>query len=128
MDLSSGQPRFADGWTGPNFVERISIPAQARQLCLQVEYYRPKPMKTRITVLLDGQTRYSSIVDSAIILEIALGIEDLAGADVNLQITSSTYFIPKLEADLDDLRKLSLRIIDIQFQKGESLSCDMAKH
>jgi glycosyltransferase involved in cell wall biosynthesis len=110
--IKNAQPRYADGWIGPNFVELITIPAQAKNLVLRINFLRPKPIKTRIDFLIDGRANKRLERRRSESLEIALEVDQFRGRTVTLQILSSSFFIPSHHGTTGDHRALSMRILE----------------
>ena len=120
--LGEGQPpekatlRYPDGWIGPNLAEIIQIPVGAKTLVFRLVFFRPRPTKTRVDFLIDGQLLRRSAHQRSEDFDVALGVQRFAGRSVPLQILSSSSFTASHHGDSDDHRKLSLRILDQRFE------------
>jgi glycosyltransferase involved in cell wall biosynthesis len=120
--LSEGQPlrsaalRYPDGWIGPNLAEIIQIPIGTKTLQFLLEFLRPRPIKTRVDFLVDGQLLRSSVHRNPERFAVALAVQRFAGRSVTLEILSSSSFTPSHHGDSEDHRKLSLIILDQRFE------------
>jgi glycosyltransferase involved in cell wall biosynthesis len=114
--LTNAKPRYADGWIGPNFAETLEIPAHEKSLVLDLDFVRPKPVKTKIDFLIDGETVTTVQRRQSARFEVTLEIEKFGGKTVTLQILSNSCFVPSHHGTGGDNRELSMRIIEKGFQ------------
>jgi glycosyltransferase involved in cell wall biosynthesis len=120
--LGEGQPvqsaalRHPDGWIGSNFSEIIQIPVGTETLAFRLEFLRPRPTKTKVDFLIEGQLLRRSVHRHSQCFEIALDVQRYGGRSVTLQILSSSSFTPSHHGDSEDHRKLSLRILGQRFE------------
>ena len=114
--LDQATPRYRDGWIGANFAEKIDIQFGTRLLVLQLQFLRPRPLKTKIDFLIDGKKVRSLTRWRSRIFDVKLRVAQYRGNAVTLQIVSSSSFAPSELTDQNDHRRLSLRIHDLRFE------------
>ena len=108
-------PRYGDAWIGSNFAEKIQIPDGARSIVLQLQFFRPRPVITKIVFLIDGKKAKSLTKWRSGILDVNLTVKKYQGTTVTLQIRSSSSFTPRIDTNHQDHRRLSLRIRNLRF-------------
>jgi glycosyltransferase involved in cell wall biosynthesis len=114
--VEEARPRYGDNWIGPNFAEKIQIPHGARLLVLQLQFYRPRPLRTKIDFLIEGKVLRSLTRWRSGIFDVKLSVEQYKGKVVTLKIHSSSAFTPSKQTGQDDHRRLSLRIQGLRFE------------
>jgi glycosyltransferase involved in cell wall biosynthesis len=114
--LKDATPRYDDGWIGPNFAEKFEIQYGIRFLVLQLEFFRPRPLKTKIDFQADGRRVKRLTCWRSGTFDVRLNVAKYRGRAVTIQVVSSSSFQPGAQGDLDDPRRLSLRIRDLHFE------------
>ncbi|HTD14218.1 MAG TPA: glycosyltransferase [Chthoniobacterales bacterium] len=109
-------PRYGDAWIGPNFAEKIQIPDRANSLVLRLQFFRPRPVITKIVFVIDGKKARTLTRRRSGILDVNLGVKKYQGTTVTLEIRCSSSFTPSEYTDENDHRRLSLRIRDLRFR------------
>jgi hypothetical protein len=108
--------RFADGWIGPNYEEEHIIPPDASSMLLQIRYTRPKMVKTKVIVSINGEPRWTKEFCEVSSESVSIPVVDERGGNIRLRIVSSSAFVPKHYNDCDDARLLSLVLEKIDFE------------
>ena len=108
--------RFADGWIGPNYEEEHIIPPDASSMLLQIRYTRPKMVKTKVIVSINGEPRWTKEFCEVSSESVCIPVVDERGGNIRLRIVSSSAFVPKHYNDCDDARLLSLVLEKIDFE------------
>jgi len=114
--LEEATPRYHDAWIGPNFAEKFEIQYGIRSLVLQLEFFRPRVLRTTIDFLVDERNIKSLTRWRSGTFNVRLDVAKYRGTAVTLQILSSSSFAPTNQGDHDDHRRLSLRIRGLRFE------------
>lgn len=106
--------RYEDGWIGPHYREVLAVPPAARQLQVGLSHF-PQPGHRRLKVGLrvNGNLVGSRKVTAAGSFTMSADMAAWQGAEVAVEIVSSSYFSPGEASGSDDRRALSLKLDSI---------------
>jgi glycosyltransferase involved in cell wall biosynthesis len=108
--------RFADGWIGPSYEEEYKIPLDASTMLLQFRYARPKMVKTKVILSINGEPRWTKEFCEVANESVSIPVVEERGHNIRLQIVSSSAFVPKHYHDCTDGRVVALMLEKIYFQ------------
>ncbi len=110
--------RYDDGWIGPHYREVLTVSQSARRLQVGLSHF-PQPGHRRLQVRLhiNGNLVDRKTVAGPGSFTVSANMADWRGADVAVEIVTSSYFSPGERTCSDDQRKLSLKLDSILFDE-----------
>jgi glycosyltransferase involved in cell wall biosynthesis len=110
--------QYPDGWIGPLYRQELVVPGEASTLQVKLEF-RPQPGHASVTVelRLDGKLADRASTTQHRFLRLAADVAARRGAQVALELRSSSYFCPRIALGGEDGRHLSLVLGSIEFSE-----------
>lgn len=105
--------RYADGWIGPIYREKISVPENGKHLIVIIHHH-PQTGHTKIKVKLciNGTLVDSKMINEGAPYTFSADVEKYRNQFVMVEIRTSSYFVPKDLQGGEDNRHLSIQIND----------------
>ena len=106
--------RYNDTWIGPLYRERISVPIDGDKIIVTLMHH-PQPTHTDIEVQLsiNGILVDSKMVKDQSTFSLTANTESHRGETVLLEIRTNSYFVPYDLSGAEDIRQLSLQLVEI---------------
>lgn len=113
--------RYADGWIGPIYREQVSIPPDGGQMIVTCAHYpQPTHKKIKVQLFLNGSLADSKVLEEEATFSLVANVVSFRDQTVLLEIRTNSHFVTSDILGGEDKRKLSLILINVAIEPGET--------
>jgi hypothetical protein len=105
--------RYSDGWIGPIFREKVSVPKDGKRLLVTVSHQAQQNHRSGIVkMLVNGKSAESKTVEEASTFALACDVTAYHGEFIEIEIRTNFHFVPSDQ----DTRHLSIQLHAIKIE------------
>lgn len=108
--------QHADGWIGPSYTAQVQIPINAEHLEYKLEYVLQQGCgQFEVHLILNGAIVDRKVLDAPAPFTLKADVSAVRGQMVAIEISSSSYFVPREVMQVEDDRQLSIKLHESSF-------------
>ena len=111
--------RYTDGWIGPHYSAPISVSNDGKSLVVTATHCpHPTHRKIKVQLFINGTVADSKKIKKAGDFSLTANVEPYRANTISVEIKTNSFFVPYDVSGVEDQRKLSLLLADIEIKSN----------